>query len=67
MTRTLTLRNRFPGNSTIVENDFIDNYMAKANGDRQSTRANMAVGTNILTATNGMIQVYFIPNGIKEE
>ena len=33
MTRTLTLRNRFPGNSTIVENDFIDNYMAKANGE----------------------------------
>ena len=31
--RTLTLRNRFQGNSTIVENDFIDNYMAKANGE----------------------------------
>ncbi len=33
MTRTLTLRNRFQGNSTIVENDFIDNYLAKANGE----------------------------------
>lgn len=33
MTRTLTLRNRFQGNSTIVENDFIDNHMAKANGE----------------------------------
>jgi len=33
MTRTLTLRNRFQGNSTIVENDFIDFYMAKANGE----------------------------------
>lgn len=33
MTRTLTLRNRFQGNTTIVENDFIDNYMAKANGE----------------------------------
>lgn len=31
--RTLTLRNRFQGNSTIVENDFIDNYMTKANGE----------------------------------
>ncbi len=33
MTRTLTLRNHFHGNTTIVENDFIDNYMAKANGE----------------------------------
>lgn len=33
MTRTLTLRNRFQGNTTIVENDFIDIYMAKANGE----------------------------------
>lgn len=33
MTRTLTLRNRFQGNSTIVENDFIDYYMVKANGE----------------------------------
>ena len=33
MTRILTLRNRFQGNSTIVENDFIDHYMAKANGE----------------------------------
>ena len=31
--KTLTLRNRFQGNSTIVENEFIDNYMAKANGE----------------------------------
>ena len=31
--KTLTLRNRFQGNSTIVENDFIDNYMVKANGE----------------------------------
>ena len=31
--RTLTLRNRFQDNSTIVENDFIDNYMVKANGE----------------------------------
>ena len=33
MTRTLILKNRFQGNTTIVENDFIDNYMAKANGE----------------------------------
>lgn len=33
MTRTLTLKNCFEGNSTIIENDFIDNYMAKANGE----------------------------------
>ncbi len=33
MTRTLTLKNRFQGNSTIVENDFIDYYMGKANGE----------------------------------
>ena len=33
MTRTLTIRNHFQGNTTIVENDFIDNYMAKANGE----------------------------------
>lgn len=33
MTRALTLKNRFQGNSTIVENDFIDNHMAKANGE----------------------------------
>lgn len=31
--KTLTLRNRFQGNCTIVENDFIDHYMAKANGE----------------------------------
>lgn len=31
--KTLTLRNRFQGNSTIVENDFIDHYMTKANGE----------------------------------
>jgi len=31
--KTLTLRNRFQGNSTIVENDFIDHYMVKANGE----------------------------------
>jgi len=31
--RTLTLRNRFQGNSTIVENDFIDYHMTKANGE----------------------------------
>lgn len=31
--RTLTLRNRFQGNSTIVENEFIDYYMTKANGE----------------------------------
>ena len=31
--RTLTIRNRFQGNSTIIENDFIDHYMAKANGE----------------------------------
>lgn len=33
MTRTLTLKNRFQGNSTIIENEFIDKYMAKANGE----------------------------------
>jgi DnaD/phage-associated family protein len=33
MTRTLTLKNCSQGNSTIIENDFIDNYMAKANGE----------------------------------
>lgn len=31
--KTLTLRNRIEGNSTIVDNDFIDHYMAKANGE----------------------------------
>lgn len=31
--KTLTLRNRFQGNSIVVENDFIDNYMTKANGE----------------------------------
>lgn len=31
--RTLTLKNRFQGNSTIIENDFIDHYMVKANGE----------------------------------
>lgn len=33
MTRTLTLKNRFQGNTTVIENDFIDNYIAKANGE----------------------------------
>ena len=31
--KTLTLRNRFQGNSIVLENDFIDNYMTKANGE----------------------------------
>ncbi len=31
--KTLTLRNRFQNNSTLVENDFIDHYMVKANGE----------------------------------
>ena len=33
MTRTLTLKNRYQGNTTTVENEFIDLYMAKANGE----------------------------------
>ena len=33
MTRTLTLKNCSQRNSTIIENDFIDNYMTKANGE----------------------------------
>lgn len=33
MTRTLTLKNRFQGNTTVIENDFIDHYIAKANGE----------------------------------
>ncbi len=31
--RTLTLKNRIQGNSTVVDNDFIDEYMIKANGE----------------------------------
>lgn len=31
--KTLTLKNRFQGNSTLIENDFIDSYMIKANGE----------------------------------
>ncbi len=31
--KTLTLHNRFQYNSTIIENDFIDHYMVKANGE----------------------------------
>ena len=31
--RTLTLKNRLQGNSTVVANDFIDEYMTKANGE----------------------------------
>lgn len=30
---TLTLRHQFQTSSTVVENDFIDHYMAKANGE----------------------------------
>lgn len=30
---SLTLRNRFSGNSVMIENEFIDHYMAKANGE----------------------------------
>ena len=33
MTRTLTLKNRYQGNTTTVENEFIDLYMTKANGE----------------------------------
>ena len=33
MTRTLMIKNRFQGNTTTVENEFIDFYMAKANGE----------------------------------
>ncbi len=33
MTRTLTLKNRHQGNTTTVENEFIDLYMTKANGE----------------------------------
>lgn len=31
--RTLTLKNRIHGNSTVLENEFIDQYMIKANGE----------------------------------
>lgn len=31
--KTLTIKNRFQGNTTFVENEFIDTYMAKANGE----------------------------------
>ncbi len=33
MMRTLTLRNKFQTNATLVANDFIDNYMVQANGE----------------------------------
>lgn len=31
--KTLKLRSHFQANSTLLENDFIDNYMARANGE----------------------------------
>ena len=31
--KTLTLKNHFQTTSTLIENDFIDNYMVKANGE----------------------------------
>lgn len=31
--KTLTLKNGYEGNSTLIQNDFIDHYMAKANGE----------------------------------
>lgn len=31
--KTLKLKNRIQGNSTVVDNDFIDQYMIKANGE----------------------------------
>ena len=31
--KTLTLKNHFHTNITLIENDFIDNYMVKANGE----------------------------------
>lgn len=31
--KTLTLKNKFQTNATLVTNDFIDNYMIKANGE----------------------------------
>ena len=31
--KTLTLTSRFQDNTTSVENEFIDHYMAKANGE----------------------------------
>ena len=30
---TLKLKNKFQANATLVTNDFIDNYMASANGE----------------------------------
>ena len=31
--KTLTLKNKFQTNATLLPNDFIDNYMASANGE----------------------------------
>ncbi|MGO5053224.1 DnaD domain protein [Lachnospiraceae bacterium LCP25S3_G4] len=31
--KTLTIKNRFQGNATVIENEFIDTYMVKANGE----------------------------------
>ena len=31
--KSFKLRNRFQNNTTTIENDFIDNHMAKANGE----------------------------------
>lgn len=31
--KTLTLRSRFQGHSTMIDNDFIDSYMIRANGE----------------------------------
>ena len=31
--KTLTLKNRFQTNATLLPNDFIDNYMIDANGE----------------------------------
>ena len=31
--KTLTLKNKFQTNATLLPNDFIDNYMVNANGE----------------------------------
>ena len=31
--KTLTLKNKFQANATLLPNDFIDNYMIDANGE----------------------------------
>ena len=58
--RKLTLTNHAQSNTTVLENEFIDNYMAKANGEYVKVYLLLL---RHLTEPSGTLTVYHFKGG----